>query len=98
MPIRRPTHSLANRPGHQCKSDRVRAMRNTGRWQKVRKIQLERSPLCSCGAPAAHAHHVKPLSDHPELCYSMANLQSLCAACHERHHTEHATDNTRETR
>jgi len=37
---------------------------------------------------ATHAHHVKPIEDHPELRFDLSNGRALCAACHNKLHPE----------
>lgn len=58
----------------------------TQRWQDLRARKLMRDPLCQiCNrAPAKVVHHVKPARLHPELIWSMSNLQSACRVCHDR--------------
>lgn len=36
--------------------------------------------------PADVVHHIKELEDYPELALTASNLESLCHACHTRHH------------
>lgn len=33
-------------------------------------------------------HHIRPLRDAPELALDLANLVSLCDACHDEAHPE----------
>lgn len=37
---------------------------------------------------ATHVHHIKELEDSPELALVDTNLESLCAACHNKKHPE----------
>ena len=52
-------------------------------WQKARRIQLSKYPLCElCGRPADTVHHKIPVKlggKHQE-----SNLMSLCTACHNK--------------
>jgi 5-methylcytosine-specific restriction enzyme A len=58
------------------------------RWQRVRKRQLAREPLCrACDAeghnvPASEADHIKRIKVGGEI-WSPGNLQSLCSAHHK---------------
>ena len=59
----------------------------TARWQKRRKYQLIREPLCRYCAqmgvitPATVADHVEPHRGDEEKFWT-GELQSLCAICH----------------
>lgn len=37
---------------------------------------------------AVTVHHIEHLKAAPELALTLSNLESLCAACHEREHPE----------
>lgn len=60
----------------------------TARWQALREQVLNEEPLCRyCTemghvSPSEHVDHIKPVSAHPELAFARANLQGLCASCH----------------
>ncbi len=60
------------------------------RWQNLRALQLSREPLCEdCRRHgvverATQVDHVLGLVLRPDLAYDLANLQSLCTACHAR--------------
>ena len=57
-------------------------------WQSLRAHQLEREPWCrACVARgrktrATHVDHILSRRARPDLAADPANLQSLCAACH----------------
>ena len=59
-------------------------------WVKVRKVFLQRNPLCfDCLGQgkfksANEVHHVKKVSDHPELRLVSENLMGLCKSCHSK--------------
>ncbi len=60
-------------------------------WLSLRLSQLRRFPYCQdcyeqrdIVTPAAHVHHLKPITSHPELRLSLENLRSLCSGCHTR--------------
>ena len=60
-------------------------------WQRVRRMKLARSPLCSmCEeqgriVPAVLVHHVRAISAQGER-LDPRNLMSLCQPCHEAIH------------
>lgn len=65
------------------------------RWEKKREHILRRDGyLCQeCRrygkmVPATTVHHIEHLDEHPELAYTDSNLESLCAACHNKAHPE----------
>lgn len=54
----------------------------TGRWRRIRAIQLARHPECNrCGAPADEVDHVIPRAIGGAV-YDATNHQSLCVDCH----------------
>ena len=64
-------------------------------WTKLRKVILKRDNYeCQeCKrqggySKATDVHHIKHLETHPELALYDDNLESLCAACHNRAHPE----------
>jgi 5-methylcytosine-specific restriction enzyme A len=68
---------------------------NSSTWRMARKRVLMRDHyLCQrclekgILAPATVVHHVYHLKDHPEKALDEANLQSVCAVCHNRLHPE----------
>lgn len=58
-------------------------------WQRLRRAQLAREPLCKyCNeagtvAAACVVDHVQPHRGHFKLFADPSNLQSLCKACHD---------------
>jgi 5-methylcytosine-specific restriction enzyme A len=59
----------------------------TKQWKSVRFLAKRRDgwKCVQCGAVGRlEVDHVKPLRTHPELAFDLANLQSLCPACHSR--------------
>ena len=58
-------------------------------WRRLRRMKLARDPLCEeCKRAALYTvaievHHKQGLAEGGER-LSMANLESLCRACHER--------------
>ncbi len=56
-------------------------------WPKVRSAQLRREPTCrTCGHTATVVDHIIPFQHFPtpHTAHQPANLQSLCAPCHNR--------------
>ena len=66
------------------KSDRWRQLRQRAlardRWQcrECRRYGVARE--------ASVVHHVRPAEDFPDYCWELANLISLCPACHNAMH------------
>lgn len=59
-------------------------MYDRAKWQRTRRAQLAREPLCrDCGAIATEVDHVRPLEEGGDP-WAFSNLQSLCASCHAR--------------
>lgn len=64
----------------------------TAGWKNLRKLQLERQPLCeSCMkegryTKAVTAHHIVPLNEGGAN--DLGNLCSLCGPCHSRLHAK----------
>lgn len=58
-------------------------------WRKLRAEQLRRQPLCECclaqgrHTPAHVVDHIRPVNQGGAP-LDLENLQSLCAACHNR--------------
>jgi len=106
MPTRPPSHSQllgrqeADRAYNQTRRRldpalaAAQQIRNSARWQKVRKLQLSRHPLCADPdgyhqasgqvEPATQVDHIIPLVERPDLAFDLEALQSLCTACHGR--------------
>jgi 5-methylcytosine-specific restriction enzyme A len=68
---------------------------NSPVWRKVRKAVLARDHyLCQICLkrgvlePAVIVHHIAHLKDRPDKELDEDNLQSVCAACHNRLHPE----------
>lgn len=61
------------------------------KWRAVRILKLQRNPFCQdCEAagfflmPATEPHHIKKVSEFPELRLDIGNLISLCKSCHSK--------------
>lgn len=55
------------------------------RWKALRMQALDRDEwkCVRCGTrKRLECDHVLPVRTHPELAYSLSNLQILCGACH----------------
>jgi 5-methylcytosine-specific restriction protein A len=65
---------------------------NSSSWKKLRKIKLNKDPLCERCLKmdrirvADVVHHIKEAKEHPELRLREDNLMSLCHNCHNKLH------------
>lgn len=59
-------------------------------WQRLRRAFLADHPLCAdcdregVAAPAREAHHLRKVTDRPDLRLDPGNLLALCKRCHNR--------------
>lgn len=64
------------------------AFHHTHRWAALR-LQAKRRDgfkCTECGSKLSlEVHHVKPVEQYPELAFDLANLTTMCAACHLAH-------------
>ena len=63
------------------------AVTRTSRWKALRVKALDRDDwqCVQCGERRRlEVDHILPVRMHPELSYSLDNLQSLCGRCHAR--------------
>lgn len=63
------------------------AITRTRRWKALRLEALRRDGFAcrTCGASGRlEVDHVQPVRNRPDLAWTLANLQSLCGACHAR--------------
>ena len=71
--------------------DPITRFYGSGRWKRLRRLKLDRAPLCEpCKrdgrvTPADTVHHVIELRDGGAA-LDMANLEAICRACHARAH------------
>lgn len=69
----------------------------SSRWDAVRRAFLDRHPRCTrCGAPATVAHHRQPHRGDPAKMWDPANLEAVCAGCHNstcQHEDRHGYSN-----
>lgn len=73
---------------------RNKRIRSSARWQKVARMIRTAHPLCqdplgihaqkSETVSSAEVHHIKGLSEAPELAFVHSNLMALCSACHAK--------------
>jgi 5-methylcytosine-specific restriction endonuclease McrA len=69
-------------------------LRSSARWQRVRRLVLQRNPLCADpfghhkedGAlvVAEEVDHIIGLDTRPDLAFDFENLQGICSPCHAR--------------
>ena len=62
-------------------------------WVKLRNTYLQNHPLCEhhgpgCKGAARIVHHVKPVTERPDLRLERSNLMSVCDPCHRQLHGE----------
>ena len=55
-------------------------------WRQARSAKLAFDPICErCGRKAATVvHHKQKFREHPELAFTLSNLESVCESCHNR--------------
>jgi len=64
----------------------------TARWQKLRKLKLNRDPLCEpClekgrTTPATIVHHDEEIREGGAWLPDLDELTSICLSCHSKHH------------
>ena len=57
------------------------------RWRALRMQALDRDgwACVQCGThKRLEVDHIQPVRTHPELAYTLANLQCLCGSCHTK--------------
>ena len=83
-------HASLHRDDHPRKHPEYQQMYNTSRWKKLRAWQLHQQPVCErCGKHFADTVHHKVEHDgYLEMFYAVDNLESLCRACHDKHHSK----------
>ena len=81
---------LLEKEYNRCRPERHKIY-STARWQRVREYKKKRNPLCEeCArqgriTPMALVDHIVPIEEGGAV-FDMENLQSLCAACHNKKH------------
>ncbi|WP_342477796.1 HNH endonuclease signature motif containing protein [Paenibacillus sp. FSL H7-0350] len=83
-----------NRYYDRFKRDKTsRAFYKSTAWERARELALIRdNRLCQhCLkrkrlTPADMVHHIKPISECPDLSLTLDNLLSLCNGCHNKEH------------
>jgi 5-methylcytosine-specific restriction endonuclease McrA len=67
----------------------VKATHLNGTYNKLRRQWLRRHPHCHrCGLAGEEVHHIVPRSVDPTRVYDLANLMTLCKACHRLEHAK----------
>jgi 5-methylcytosine-specific restriction protein A len=62
-----------------------RAIYSSKQWERARFLAKRRDGFrcVQCGSrDKLEVHHVKRVKDAPELAFDLANLRTLCRACH----------------
>lgn len=77
------------------KAGNTKKFYKSGAWKRKRKQVLERDnwECQKCKerggySKATTVHHIKHLTDRPDLALTDSNLVSLCSACHNEEHPE----------
>lgn len=80
----------AHKPKKKAKPRNNIAFYNSQAWKKLRLHKLSIDPVCEhCNAAFAdQVHHVKEVSECPELSLVLENLESVCGSCHSKHHAK----------
>jgi len=80
----------ASKPKKKAKQRKNKAFYSSRAWKDLRLCKLSIDPVCEhcCEAFADHVHHVKEVSDFPELRLVLENLESCCNSCHSKHHAK----------
>lgn len=60
------------------------------RWKELRTYLLKTKEYSceKCGCYAIYAHHIKPVSEYPELQFEISNILILCLECHRQQHPD----------
>lgn len=69
------------RSARRRQEDEQRKVYARAKWANTRRHVLHQQPLCVCGRIATDVDHVVPMSEGGAA-FDLANLQSLCHACH----------------
>jgi len=105
MPQRIPSYRPLRMSRHQeydrfARDQESKRFYNSTAWQRARLMHLREHPLCwiceqlGLAVPATHVHHIKELTEAPDLALDPSNHQSLCHACHSRVHASPSQETT----
>ena len=81
-------HKRRNQQRTQPHTNARRRLRNsiyqTTAWRKARKQAVTRDQACTnCGnTTALSVHHIRSITEAPDLAYDLDNLITLCQKCH----------------
>lgn len=90
------------RPNEGKRKERM-SIYNTARWRELRRLKLQRDPLCEICLkkdivkPADDIHHIVSFMSTNDpvqrkfLAFDFANLMSLCDECHQEVHSKQST-------
>lgn len=72
---------------------------DTARWSRIRRMKLAQNPVCEvCNRNLAEeVHHLQTARDHPELRFTLSNLQSICGSCHKAESARESHEQRRKT-
>jgi hypothetical protein len=77
------------------RKSRANRVCSTPQWKELRREALlfYGAKCHKCGSTAElHVDHIKPKKKHPELAYTLSNLQILCRSCNFEKGYRHETD------
>ena len=79
-------HKATQYRDRYAKDKHTKRFYGTAKWQAFRKLMLDARPMCEwCRVTSAHhVHHIAEQYDRPDLAYTAANVQCLCASCHSK--------------
>lgn len=70
--------------------DRNHSIRSSAKYKEWRRAVFERDnytcQACNARGSVLHAHHIKPYSTNPELCFVVENGITVCRSCHRAQH------------
>lgn len=68
----------------------ARRIRNSGQWQRTRARVMREQPVCwlceqrGDTTEAEMVHHIRAVSERPDMAFDDTNLVPLCNGCHRR--------------
>lgn len=101
IPRKAPARALLNGGAAVARYKESNPFYHSDEWKKVRAAALERDAgmCCDCmdkfragygrkPRRATMVHHLQSIEERPDLALDLANLRSLCDACHNKKHPE----------
>ena len=78
-------HEFSDDKPFSARYDEAKHIRSSDRWRSVRDLAMKKAAgmcLYCYKAPAAEVHHIKSVSEFPELAFDLDNVIPLCLRCH----------------